>query len=258
MLGNLKRKRVTMSQRYYSNIYWHFTGSPKGVDWSKARCPKDITNQGPTLSDEDAAETLNLILNSKHLRATCAEKIIEGVTTETFCCVTDIPLKDLSSHAPYYGKVAIGFKSEAIHKNFVPVLYLPAQNLPAIEKLIPNRVLAKTASDLLASTGGWAEKQGSQLMTQAAQNPESVRVVDQEAIKGFFTNYVKITDFDPAPENTYYREREWRCIGNFNFDLSDIEAVVAPAVQLNKIRKYLSNVEATQVNVISWEFIENA
>ncbi|MGB0865202.1 MAG: hypothetical protein ACPGSC_01760, partial [Granulosicoccaceae bacterium] len=38
-----------MSQRYFSNIYWHFTGSPVGVDWSKARCPKEITEQGPVL-----------------------------------------------------------------------------------------------------------------------------------------------------------------------------------------------------------------
>jgi hypothetical protein len=254
----LKIKKAHMSQRYYSNIYWHFTGSPKGVDWSIARCPKDITSQGAILSDAEAAETLKLILKSKYLRATCTEKITEGMVTEKFCCVTDIPIKDLSSHAPYYGKVAIGFKAEVIHKNFVPVLYLPTQNLPAIEELIPNRELAKMASDLLVSTGGWAEKQGTHLMAQAAINPESVQAIDLEAIRGFFTNYVKITDFDPDSVNTYYREREWRCIGNFNFDLLDVEAVVAPADQLESIRECLTGLNATQVNILSWEFIERA
>ena len=84
-----------MSQRYYSNIYWHFTGSPKGVDWSVARCPKDIISQDPVFNDLEAAKTLNLILDSRTLKATCTEKISEKLETKKFCCVTDIPLKDL-------------------------------------------------------------------------------------------------------------------------------------------------------------------
>ena len=139
-----------MSQRYYSNIYWHFTGSPKGVDWSIARCPKDITSQSPVLDDLEAAETLNLILELCLLKATCTEKISEKQVTDKFCCVTDIPLKDLPSHSPYYGKVAIGLKANLIHSHFVPVLYIPEQNLPAIEKLVPNQQLVKMANDFLS------------------------------------------------------------------------------------------------------------
>ena len=117
-----------MSQRYFSNIYWHFTGSPEGVDWSQAKCPKDITKQGPVLDNEKAAETLRLILDSSTLNATCTEKISETFETDKFCCVTDIPFKDLPSHSPYYGKVAIGFKAEVIHRHFFPVLYFTYQN----------------------------------------------------------------------------------------------------------------------------------
>ncbi|MFG1491075.1 abortive infection system antitoxin AbiGi family protein [Oceanospirillum sp. HFRX-1_2] len=147
-----------MSQRYYSNIYWHFTGSPKGIDWSIARCPKDITDQGPILNSLDAADILKKILDSSYLKATCTERISKGKETDTFCCVTDIPLKDLPSHAPYYGKVAIGFKSEAVHKHFVPVLYIPEQNLPAIEKLVPNRKLVEMGLEFLSYSGGFQQQ----------------------------------------------------------------------------------------------------
>lgn len=247
-----------MSQRYYSNIYWHFTGSPKGVDWSIARCPKDITNQGAVLDDSIAAETLSLILASKSLWATCTEKIAEGVETEKFCCVTDIPLKDLPSHSPYYGKVAIGFKAKAIHKHFVPVLYLPAQNLPVIEKLIPNRQISKMISDLLSSSGGCAEQQAMKLMPQAYKHKEVVKEIDKNEIGGFYSNFVKITNFDSDPQNTYYREREWRGIGDFNFDYSDIEAVVAPLSVLPGIKDKLEELGIKDINVVSWEFVEEA
>lgn len=247
-----------MSQRYYSNIYWHFTGSPKGVDWSITRCPKDITDQGAVVDDSTAAETLNLILTSKSLLATCTEKIAEGVETKKFCCVTDIPLKDLPSHSPYYGKVAIGFKAKAIHKHFIPVLYLPSQNLPAIEKLIPNRQISKMISNLLSSSGGFSEQQAMKLMPHAYRNMEAVTEIDKNEIAGFYSNFVKITNFDSDPQNTYYREREWRGIGDFNFDYDDIEAVVAPSSVLAVIRDKLEELGIKDINVISWEFIEKA
>lgn len=247
-----------MSQRYYSNIYWHFTGSPKGVDWSITRCPKDITNQGAVLDDSVAAETLIHILDSKSLWATCTEKIAEGVETEKFCCVTDIPLKDLPSHSPYYGKVAIGFKAKAIHKHFIPVLYLPTQNLPTIEKLIPNRQISKMISDLLSSSGGWAEQQAMKLMPRAHQYIEVLKEIDKNEIGGFYSNFVKITNFDSDPQNTYYREREWRGIGDFNFDYADIEAVVAPSSVLPVIKDKLEKLGIKDINVVSWEFVEEA
>lgn len=247
-----------MSQRYYSNIYWHFTGSPKGVNWSIARCPKDITNQGAVLDDSEAASTLNLILDSKSLWATCTEKIAEGIETEKFCCVTDIPLKDLPSHSPYYGKVAIGFKAEAIHKHFVPVLYLPEQNLPVIEKLISNRQISEMISNLLKSSDGWSEQQAMKLMPTAYKHMETTKEIDKNLIGGFYSNFVKITNFDSDPQNTYYREREWRGIGNFDFNYTDIEAVVAPSSVLPVIKNKLENLGIKDINVLSWEFIEEA
>lgn len=247
-----------MSQRYFSNIYWHFTGSPEGVDWSQATCPKDITEQGAVLDNEKATEILKLILDSSMLKATCTEKISRTLETERFCCVTDIPFKDLPSHSPYYGKVAIGFKAEPIHNHFVPVLYIPKQNLPAVNKLIPNRQLEEMARDALRYPGGFQEQQAMKLFAQASHNKEEVQEIDEQEVGGFYSNFVKITDFDGDAENSYYREREWRSIGDFNFDYINIEAVVGPEEVLPSIREKLDALDISHVNVVSWEFIENA
>lgn len=254
----IQKIESTMSQRYYSNVYWHFTGSPQGVDWFLASSPKDILDQGAVLDSERAAQIAIEILESRKLLATCTEKIIEGVVTPPFCCVTDIPFKDLPSHSPYYERVAIGFKPKPVQRQFVPVLYFPKQVLPMIFESIPNRRLEEMGRDFLVGSGGWSEAQGMRFLAQAALNPENVEVADKRQISGFYSSFVKITDFEPEPENTYYREREWRGIGDFEFQYEDVEAVVAPGDHLQKIREALRGLGAESKNLISWEFVEAA
>ncbi|MFB4164299.1 abortive infection system antitoxin AbiGi family protein [Alteribacillus sp. JSM 102045] len=127
-------------QRYYSNIYWHFTGSPNGVDWKTIKRPKDLKSYPPK-TIEDSYKTLETILSSKTLIATTAEKVSSTEETAPFCCVCDIPLKDLDFHMEYYGKVAIGFNHKAIHGNFNPVLYIDPEHMPSIAHKNGNRDL---------------------------------------------------------------------------------------------------------------------
>lgn len=247
------------TQRYYSNIYWHFTGSPKGIDWRKVRCPADITTQGPILDPAAANDTLKLILTSRKLIGSCTERIVDDIETAKFCCVTDIPLKDLPSHAPYYGKVAIGFKPHAVHKAFLPVMYVPTESMPVIEMLVPNRKLTEMAYDFLRHQGSFQEQQALKLMSQAVHNKEVVIKPDAEAMKGFLMNFIKVTDFDISPENTFYREREWRNIGDFAFTVEDVAAVVVPESFIAEIRAHLNEKSYPQsISVVAWEFIENA
>lgn len=249
------------TQRYYSNIYWHFTGSPKGIDWREVRRPADIERQGPILDAATATNTLKLILASRRLNAGCTEKVVTDMETTKFCCVTDIPFKDLPSHAPYYGKVAIGFKATAVHKTFLPVMYIPMQSMPIIEMMVPNRKLTEMAYDFLRYQGSFQQQQAMKLLSQA--NAEAYKEVyrkpDAEAMKGFLMNFVKVTDFDTCPENTFYREREWRNLGDFGFDVEDIAAVVAPESYLGEIREHLDKEGyPASINLISWEFVEQA
>jgi hypothetical protein len=248
-----------MTQRYYSNIYWHFTGSPKGIDWRKVKCPNDILMQAPILSSQDATATLIKILNSRVLLGRCTEKVLEGLETKPFCCVTDIPVKDLPTHAPYYGRVAIGFRAAAAHKSFLPVLYVPRESLPLIETLVPNRTLTKMAYEAWGSQGSFQEQLGYKLHAQAAANKEPINEPDSAQISGFFMNFLKFTDFATSPENTFYREREWRNLGDFNFSPEDVAAIVVPEEHMAEVRHMLDKMGYPQsISILAWEFIENA
>lgn len=251
---------MTMTtQRYYSNIYWHFTGSPKGIDWREVRCPGDICKYGAILDPAAAKDTLKLILTSKKLLGSCTERVLKGLETEKFCCVTDIPLKDLPSHSPYYGKVAIGFKASAVHKTFLPVMYVPTASMPAVERLVPNRKLVEMGFDFFKYPGSFQEQQGQRMLAQAALNKETIREPDADAVKGFWLNFIKVTDFDTSPENTFYREREWRNIGDFQFQIGDVAAIVVPEVLIAEMRDHLeAEGYPKSISIVAWEFIENA
>lgn len=247
------------SQRYYSNIYWHFTGSPKGIDWRKVRCPADIERQGPVLDLPVAKDTLKAIISSKKLLGRCTERVIADLETAQFCCVTDIPLKDLPTHAPYYGKVAIGFKAAAAHRSFLPVMYIPTESMPVVEMMVPNRKLTEMAYDFLRYQGSFQEQQAAKLMAQAAHNKEAILKPDANAMKGYLMNFVKVTNFDSSPENTFYREREWRNIGDFSFTVDDVAAVVVPESFIGEVREHLDREGfPPTISIVAWEFIEHA
>jgi hypothetical protein len=247
-------------QRYFSNIYWHFTGSPRDIDWHRVRKPDDISAQGAPKSSEDAFDIVKKILASRTLRAGCTEEIAPGLETDKFCCVTDIPFKDLPTHAPFYGKVAIGFRSVAIHPEFIPVLYLPAQRLPQEEVArSPLPALMSQASPLLASTGGWAQQQGARIMQEAHRLGTPITSVSPGQIAAT-KNFLKITEYSDKPGGSFYREREWRHVGEFSFKPEDVAALVVPEALLPKVQEFLTSEPqySKTISLIAWEIIEQA
>ena len=131
--------------------------------------------------------------------------------------------------------------------------------MPVVEMMVPNRKLTEMAYDFLRYAGAFQEQQAMKLMSQAAHNKELSRKPDAEAMKGFLMNFVKVTDFDSAPENTFYREREWRNIGDFRFTVDDVVAVVAPESLIGEVRKHLDNEGyPPSISTVAWEFIEHA
>ncbi len=247
------------AQRYYSNIFWHFTGSSKEINWHKVNRPADIEKESRNMDSIAATNTLKLILSSRKLLGVCTEMVVAELETAKFCCVTDIPLKDLPSHARYYGKVAIGFKAKAVHKAFLPVMYIPTESMPVVEMMVPNRKLAEIAYDFLKYQGSFQEQQAMKLLSQAAHGNETVRKPDVEAMRGFLMNFVKVTEFDTSPENTFYREREWRNIGDFCFTIDDVAAVVVPESFMGGIRMHMDREGYPQsISIVALEFIEGA
>ena len=131
--------------------------------------------------------------------------------------------------------------------------------MPVVEMMIPNRKLTEIAYDLLRYQGSFPEQQAMKLMSQAAHNKEAVCKPDMDAMKGFLMNFVKVTNFDPSPENTFYREREWRNIGDFSFAVDDVAAVVVPESLIGEVRDHFNKEGYPQsISIVAWEFIEHA
>ncbi|WP_257350851.1 abortive infection system antitoxin AbiGi family protein [Pseudalkalibacillus decolorationis] len=199
-------------QRYYSRIYWHFTGSPKG-NFSGALCPDELLQKSHPKSDHDSVDLVQSIVESGVLKATGGDEV--GIyQTKAFCSTTDIPIKDLVDHSLYYGRAAIGFKANVIHDLFLPVLYLSSDHTK--RKEFVNR---------------------------------------DHPLKDF----IKLTDFQPEKGHTFYREREWRHIGDFHFKKKDIAAIVVPDPFLKKMRDVLEHKNYPEdISVLSWRLIEEA
>ncbi|WP_408009401.1 abortive infection system antitoxin AbiGi family protein [Pseudalkalibacillus sp. A8] len=198
-------------QRYYSRIYWHFTGSPKGD--VQVLSPDELVKKSKPKSEKESVDILLKILQSQRLKATSQEQV-GPYKTNAFCSTTDIPFKDLVEHAVYYGRAAIGFKAEAVHDVFLPVCYLSSVH--------------ESQDNLL--------KDVHPLM-----------------------DFIKITDFHPKEGHTFYREREWRNIGDFVFEKKEIAAVVVPDDALKMVRTFLgAQGYPDDISVLSWRLIEEA
>ena len=235
-----------MSQRYYSSIYWHFVGSPEGINWHKVKKPSDILKQKKDLnietkSDEKCLEIALSIVKSKRLHASCTELIDDQLITDPFCCVTDIPFKDLVNHSKYYGKTALGFKASSIHEYFLPVLYQPTRYLP-------------TVHDGYDVIHGDRWIRGRESMIER-------RKIDPNMKNNPLKNYLKLTEFSEKSEESFYQEREWRHTGSdYVFSASDLVAILAPEASLSKLQSLLDSegTISSSTSFISWEFLEKA
>jgi hypothetical protein len=252
-----------MKQRYYSNIYWHFTGSPRQVDWARCRKPKDILLQGKPRPPEDALQTLFEILESKKLLATCTERITEKVITERFCCVTDIPLMDLELHSKYYGKVALGFDCSRIHTNFFPVLYFPSTQFPrTFREPYGGRTLIVDDFDNIDATEFDVKPLPDgryRLTLKGSQLALFATVIESDRIDCYLNDRLKITNFSPQIGESFYQEREWRCVGDFEFDGKSVEAVIVPSRLKKKAQEFMRRSEDfSHVLVLTWEVLRRA
>jgi hypothetical protein len=97
------------------------------------------TEAGPIRTSLEAKDILKTIVKTRKLLATALERISPEIITNKFCCVTDIPIKDVLKHTRFYGRAAIGFRASAIHRRFLPVLYIPENNLPFQEIVDPRK-----------------------------------------------------------------------------------------------------------------------
>jgi hypothetical protein len=233
---------------YYSNIYWHFTGSPENSNWRMHKAPEDIIRDKQIKSDKKAWEIAIKIIESKTLLGSCEEMITDNLVTDKFCCLTDIPIQNLRDHCTYYGNVCIGFNCVKIHAQFNPVLYLKRSLLPHSVKGGPLALglFAQAVIDpknLLKASG----------LINLLSNSISV---DERQLNKHFINHLKLTNFSPDNGKSFYREREWRHIGNFTFEHADIACIIVPQVLLEPTYEWLKKLDIKKASVASWELLK--
>ncbi len=237
---------------YYSNIYWHFTGSPKNLDWTKVFCPSDILKSGQPKTDDECLNILENILTSSKLIAKAREKIDSEFYSDPFCCVTDIPIQNLKDHRKYYGNVVLGFKHNGIQRMFNPVFYLSRSFLPSkavgFEDLPDSKRIALSMRRFKRKQDYLYDPLLKYLMYGSH--------VDKNKLGSFLFHHFKITQFSENPNNTFYREREWRKLGDFKFTANEIAAIIVPEKCLNKAKKYTSPVAFKDCPVLTWELLD--
>lgn len=260
-------------QRYFSDVFWHFPGSPSFPEGFWPKKPGDIFERG--LEPRRPSEGVGIvekIAESGKLLATCSDPITDQLSTNKFCCVTDIPVKDLPHHARFYGRVAIGFRAQAVHEGgFLPVQYVPERSLPHIEELVPAPLdpdMMRTMwefDELEWGSGSATDRAMRSVVNQAQQKAKNEGTFEKRVDEGTLgrnslADYLKITDFSVEPAETFYAEREWRKVGDFVFGKGDVAAVAAPEEYLGVLREALFDrlgYPAT-LSVVAWEFVEGA
>ena len=283
-----------VAQRYYSQIYWHFTGGPRIPKDQVVYKPDDARKFG-LKSDQEAFKTAQDILESGVLQAKAVESW-NGINTDNFSCVTDIPLKDLPYHAQYYGKTALGFSSKAIHETWFPVFYVPGDNLkvlnelsgmldflmdyikedrPAInEKPSPPselkifRIISRSIHRQHPDT---PEDEVYQALIDRATTEKKILAESrryeinslltistrfQQRYKKNVLNWIKITNFGDGEGESFYQEREWRHIGDFAFASDAVTTWVVPSPYVPEAKLFLSQQNMDHVSVIGWNVIE--
>ncbi|MFW6008996.1 MAG: abortive infection system antitoxin AbiGi family protein [archaeon] len=229
---------MKQSPTAYSNIFWHFTGAPKFKEKAKINKPGDMINSEfikKEKTNEEAFNILKKILGDKKLLATSVEEVIEDIEAKSFCCVCDLPLQDLTTHSKYYGNVAIGFSSDSIYKNFNPVFYINIEKLEILSEIC---------------------NKNNNIFKDKSNRTSSISKPNLSSLK--FKNYIKITNFNEATNETFYREKEWRCLENYNFKPVDVSALIVPKIFVSEIENYLIKKDYKNVSIISWEFIKKS
>jgi hypothetical protein len=238
-----------------SKIFWHFTGSPDNVDWRKIQSPKDALAVSKAKSSIQSFETLRKIIQSNTLKATCTEHLYGYRDTDIFCCVTDIAFAELSNHRSLYGDVAIGFQSYLIYQNFNPVLYIPRSHV------IAHAIEIKESLDVIPKENLPYDPE-STLSPEIKKNTDgtysvpstSMKYAENRDLDKYLLNHLKMTAFSDEPNMSFYQEKEWRRIGDFEFELDAIAAIVIPR-SLNKEgrllkEKYLETM--SEMEIYNW------
>ncbi len=215
-------------QRFSTKVLWHFTGYNK--------------------TEEEAYERLVSITKNKQLKVSEKPAIIKMSSGEErwgyeHSCMCDIPFKDLKIHIARYGCFGVAFKKEsAVLKGFFnPVLYMHKDHhlfkhaetlLKQLDKLSsPHERLEETLQEFLILLGTYVIK--GDLLSDIHLDPS----------------------MDEEQKNNFYYEREWRSAYKWDFNETDVVAVMLTQEKISDFKNKLGD-EFPNMSIISAEMVE--
>jgi hypothetical protein len=153
-------------------------------------------------------------------------------------CFCDIPIGDLAFHAAKYSRFGIAFsKKFLLPRGANPVLYVAEAELG-----IP-RSPADVAYGQGASRVGLyktALVHSQRLLLEPREPNDMAALNDLRSFIGWYIGCF-IKDFDPRVDENdlqnFYMEREWRVVGNVEFELDDVARVFLPRSCMKAFRR---------------------
>lgn len=190
---------------------------------------------------------------------------LEDIVTPEITCFADIPIQDLHLHMGKYSNFGLSFNKQfLVEKGANPVLYV-VQN--ANDKILkdrserdpfewsPNYSSYKTISrdelykeNVKKYFNFWidirdflrAEELRQGQREEISKNLANLKEVNKFLIRHVFA-FMKPFDASKSDDDlhNYYMEREWRLVGNLQFDISDINRLLIPKSYAKELRERL-------------------
>ena len=155
-------------------------------------------------------------------------------------CFCDIPVNDLDIHMKKYSRFGLSFlKSFLVQKGASPVFYIAKNS-------IINTGNLKNRSDYFDEMISECQKFLNQMIIHknVDMELESKKWFNLwEFLNRFVFSFMKFFD-DKKPddsEDNYYMEREWRIVGDLDFELNDVYRVILPERFAERFRKDMPN-----------------
>lgn len=225
-------------QRYISKELTHFVGRGLSEEEQYQVLVNIITSGWLTHSP-------HMLDITPHLEVTTRGRIsLNEMYKPTVVCFCDIPVTDIHIHLRKYSHFGLSFlKQFLISKGANPVFYVAKNSVvgnPAkgystrAEEL--DKVMVTYQMFFRYATDALSRREGKGRIPRNATQ----MLLDVE----FFLDYnifsfLKVFDDslpDEDPEN-FYMEREWRVIGNLQFEMDDVYRVILPQAFAKRFRK---------------------
>jgi hypothetical protein len=244
------------SQRYISNELTHFVGRGLAID-AQYKIFQTILSSGFLSHPPHDRKVVGNLFVNPDAKLSKNEMFLPQIV-----CFCDIPIEDLDIHISKYSPFGIAFEKDLIAQNGgAPVFYIPVDAKVRSQRDFPfdimNRVSSSNELQEFARQFNKAQyfdwmvgfyiHQFDEIEQRILEDngssgaPDELHAIGelQRLFNFHILSHIKFFDHnlpDDHPENFYF-EREWRLLGNLNFNLDDVTRVILPKAFARDFRR---------------------